>query len=425
MRNSEYFRGKKVLVLGLARSGLACAELLKSSGARVSVSDREDSVSKRLLAAALKLEERELQLGRHTKDFMRGNDLVVVSPGIAAQAEPLVWARDLKLTVVSEIEVGWFLCPATVIAVTGSSGKTTVTTLIGRVLEEAGKKVFVCGNIGEAFCAKVALMSEGDFVALEVSSFQLEGVRDFKPKIAVILNLNPNHLDRHQDLEEYLLAKKRIFRKQDKNDYLVLNRLDTHLQGLSQEAGSNVVYFQGSPQLNPNQAAVLAVAGILGVDKNLCLKVFSEFKGLQHRLEYVTEINKVKFINDSKATLIESTVWALDNIAAPVILIAGGRDKGLDYAGILKAGRKKVKEAILIGEAREKIARAIDGRIYLKQVDTLQEAVEIAFQDASAGDYVLLSPMCSSFDMFRDYEHRGRVFKEAVFALAKREALRR
>ena len=419
MRNTDYFKGKKVAVVGLARSGIACANLLFELGAEVSVTDNKDTESIRLAASKLKSKEIKLELGRHSPSFIKDKDLVVISPGVPANAEPVVWAEKFNVSLISEIELAWLLCPATVIAVTGSNGKTTVTTLIGKILEAKGRKAFVCGNIGNPFSGEVAKMTEEDYVSLEVSSFQLEAVDKFKPKISVILNFSKNHLDRHKDMEEYLSAKKHIFMNQDKTDHLVINSEDNVLRKLTQEVRVPVVYFSRIPGLSPDQSAVLTVAGLLGIEKELCLGVFKDFKGVEHRQEYVADINGVRFINDSKATTVESAVYALENIERPVVLIAGGKDKGLDYSGILGSGRKKIKQVILIGEAKEKIKKALNGELPVCDAASLQEAVNIAFNKSSSGDCVLFSPMCSSFDMFCDYEERGRVFKEAVLGLAK------
>jgi len=420
MRNIDYFRNKKVTVVGLARSGLACAQLLSDLGAEVSVTDCNDTPAVRLNAAQLKEKNIQFESGRHTPEFIAGRDFIVISPGVTNTSLPVTWAQELAIPVIAEIEVAWMVCPACVIAVTGSSGKTTVATLIGKVLEASGKRVFVCGNIGTPFCGEVAKMNPDDFVSLEVSSFQLEAIRYFKPKIAVMLNFSRNHLDRHKDMREYLDAKKRIFMNQGEDEFLVLNKQDPVLKRLAGETKAKVVYFSGTGQFNPNQAAVAAVSSILGINKGLCARVCADFKGLEHRLEYVSRINNVTFINDSKATTVESAVWAIKNISSPVILIAGGRDKGVDYRGIIDVSRKKVKEVIVIGEARQKIEDALRGALPLNDASTLEEAVRKAFHDAASGDCVLLSPMCSSFDMFSDYEERGKVFKKAVHALAQK-----
>lgn len=419
MINTDYFKNKKVLIAGFARSGLACANLLYDLGLDVSITDNRDCDSTRSNLLKLKSNNIKVELGKHSQELVKNKDLLVISPGITNSALPVVWAQQLNVPIISEIELAWMLCPATIIAVTGSSGKTTVTTLIGKIITACRKKAFVCGNIGNPFSAEVHKMAKDDFVSLEISSFQLERIRNFKPKISVMLNFSKNHLDRYKDIEEYLDAKKRIFMNQEECDFLVLNERDPILRNLANEAKAKVIFFSESGELNPNQSAVVAVGSILGIDKNICLKVFSEFKGLEHRFEYVAEINNIKFINDSKATLVESTIWAIKNISTPVILIAGGKDKGVDYKGILDIAARKVKEVILIGEAKEKIKKEFKGFLSLDEASTLEEAVNKAYLKAKPGDSVLLSPMCSSFDMFSDYEERGNVFKKAVLNLAK------
>jgi UDP-N-acetylmuramoylalanine--D-glutamate ligase len=286
-------------------------------------------------------------------------------------------------------------------------------------MEAAGKNVFVCGNIGNPFANEVSKMTESDYVSLEVSSFQLERIRRFKPNIAVMLNFTCNHLDRYRDMKEYLDVKKRIFLNQDKDDYLVINYLDPTLRDLAKEANSNIVYFSKSKDYNPNQAAAFTVGKILMIDEALMATVFKEFKGIEHRLEFVTEINNVKFVNDSKATTVDSTIWALKIIDKPIVLIAGGKDKGVDYNLVLNLAREKVKDVVLIGEAKKKIESVFKGFLPVDEADSLDEAVIKAYQKAKPGDCVLLSPMCSSFDMFSSFEERGNCFKKAVFALDK------
>ena len=407
------------MIVGLARSGLASANLLFELGADVFVTDSKDCQATRENASKLKSKSIKFELGSHSEDLIRGSNIVVVSPGVTNDALPVIWAEKSSIPVISEIEVGWLLCPGTVIAVTGSGGKTTVTTLIGKILQASGKKAFVCGNIGNPFTGEVNKIAPEDFVSLEISSFQLERINKFCPKIAVMLNFSRNHLDRHADMQEYLDAKKRIFMNQNEDDYLVLNSQDQVLKELAGQAKSKVLFFGQDEALNPNQAAVMAVGSILGISKEVCLKVFSEFKGLEHRMEFVAEINRVKFFNDSKATLVESTIWAIKNLKQPVILIAGGKDKGVDYAGILPEAKQKVKEVVLIGEAKNKIRASLENKLSLSEAASLEEAVQKAYEFASPGDCVLLSPMCSSFDMFLNYEERGKVFKQIVLDLAK------
>lgn len=417
MRNISYFINKKITIVGLGRSGLACANLLYDLGAEVSVTDSRDNEVTGLAASYLKSKNIKVELGKHSQEFTRERDLVIISPGVTDDAPPVAWANQFNIPVISEIEFAWSLCPAQVCAVSGSCGKTTVTTLIGKILAAKGEKVFTCGNIGNPFSGEVHKMKAGDFVSLEISSFQLEKIKTFKPKISVLLNFSRNHLDRYRDMQEYLQAKKRIFMNQDKGDYLVLNYADPVLRGLAGESKSQAVFFNSEPGLNPNQTAVLAVASILGVDKKICLDVFRDFKGIEHRLERVAEINNVVFINDSKATTVESAIWALQNTVWPIILIAGGKDKGVDYSLVLPLLQNKVKQLILIGEAREKIKKALRGFSPIEEAPDLQEAARLAFSKAKTGDCVLLSPMCSSFDMFSNYEERGRVFKQAVYEL--------
>ena len=422
MRNTDYFKERKVLIVGLARSGLACANLLYDLGAKVYVTDNQDNTSTRLNASKIKSKEVKIELGRHSQEFIRDKDVLVLSPGVPNDAMPVIWAQQFNIPIISEIEFAWILCPATVIAVTGSNGKTTVTTLIGKILEASGRRVFVCGNIGNPFSQEIEKMKEDDFVSLEVSSFQLEHIIKFKPKISVILNFSTNHLDRYKNMQEYLAAKKKIFLNQDETDYLVLNREDPTLRQLAQEANAKAVYFTQAQGINPNQAAVSAVGSILGIGQDLISGVFRDFKGIEHRLEFVAEVNNIKFINDSKATTVESVIWALENIHNPILLIAGGKHKGLDYSVILDLVRSKVKNVVLIGEAREKIKVAFRGFSAIEEADTLEDAVSKAFLKASPGDCVVLSPMCSSFDMFTDYEERGNVFKKAVYELAKKNS---
>lgn len=414
MNNINLYSGKTVAVIGLARSGLACANLLHSLGAHVRVTDskqrRELADTIRQLASSRIV----LECGAHTEDTIAGCDMAVLSPGIPDTALPVQWARARGIPVYSEIEVAWTLCPAPVIAVTGSNGKTTTTTLMGLVLEAAGMRAVVCGNIGDPFSGKVAGVRPQDYVVLEVSSFQLEKIRTFKPHIAIVTNLNPNHLDRYRDLQEYIGAKKRIFLNQDEGDHLLLNRGDRASEEFSAGARSKIEYFDAEPGLNQNQAAVVKAADIMGIPRQVCMKVFADFKGLEHRMEEVARINGVTFINDSKATTVESAMWALRNIPQRAVLIAGGKDKGLDYRLILDLARKKLRSCVLIGQAADKIGSAFEGVVSVEKARDMEDAVRRAFNKAAPGDTVLLSPMCSSYDMFLDYEERGRVFKKAV-----------
>lgn len=420
MRNIQQFKNLKVTIIGLGRSGVSCANLLYDLDAEVSITDNQNNPTTQGNVLKLKSKDIKIELGRHSEDFIRNKDLIVVSPGVPQDAYPIVLAERLGIPIISEIEFAFMLCEGTIIAITGTNGKTTVTTLVGNLLNKAKRRCFVCGNIGNPFSAEVENIKESDFVALEVSSFQLERIKTFKPKIAVILNFSCNHLDRYKNMEEYLNAKKRIFMNQDKADYLVLNEDDPVVKNLAKETKAEVVFFKEKDNLNSNYSALLAIGSILKINKDTCLETIKEFKGIEHRLEFVKELKHIKFINDSKSTTVESTLWALRNIEEPVILIAGGKDKGIDYQPILALAKNKIKKAILIGEAKDKIGKILKDSIVVQKALTLEEAVELAYQSAIPGDCILLSPMCASFDMFKDYEERGRVFKKAVYDLAKR-----
>ncbi|QAT17269.1 UDP-N-acetylmuramoylalanine--D-glutamate ligase [Candidatus Velamenicoccus archaeovorus] len=411
------YQDKKVTVVGLARSGLAAARLLKKLGADVTVTEAKRSEQYECLARELGEEGVVVELGGHSRAAVAGRDLLVLSPGARLDALPVVWAGEEHIEIVSELELAASVCPATIIAITGTNGKTTTTTLVGDVLKAAGRRAFVLGNIGMPFSAKVLEMKKEDYVSLEVSSFQLETIHAFHPRVAVILNLTPDHLDRYRDVADYLEAKKRVYMNQDRADWLILNETDAALRALAAEAPARVLFFGKNAQdaeFDQNQQAVLAVAAALGLDRRACLEVFKNFKGVEHRIEFVRVLDGVEYLNDSKATNIDSTVWALRNIKKPVVLIAGGRDKGSDFASIGELVRQKVKFVVLTGEASDRIAAAWHDVVLLEQVTTFEQAVRRARQHARTGDCVLFSPMCKSFDMFTDYEHRGRTFKEIV-----------
>ena len=413
----SHYKDKKVVVIGLARSGRAAAHLLREAGAEVFITDSSSNDALKGLAGELIRKGIKVELGAHTLNFIRDKDLVVISPGVSDKSQAIIWANEFKIPIISEIELAWQNCAAKVIAVTGTNGKTTVTSLIAEVLKASGKKSYALGNIGTPFSLEAGNLKPTDFVSLEVSSFQLERIVKFKPQVALILNLAPDHLDRYKNMSEYLSAKKRVFLNQDQNDYLVLNHDDPALRALAKEARARVVFFssQDNPRnLNPNQLAVMVAARVLGIAENICGEVFRNFKGVEHRLEQVRVLKDIEFINDSKATNVDSAVWALRSTSRQAIMIAGGRDKNIDYGAISDLVKKKVKLLVLIGEAKEKIRSVLGGIVPIKEALTLDEAVNLSYAQAKGGDCVLLSPMCASFDMFENYEHRGRVFKEIV-----------
>ena len=422
MKNTN-FKNKRVLVVGLARSGISAAKLLKNLGAEVLVSESKDSKETRENSRRLKKLGIGVELGKHSKDLFKACDLVVVSPGVLPGAQCLNWARAENIPVISEIELASRVCRAPIVAITGTNGKSTTTTLVGHVLNSNGKKAYVCGNIGRPFSQEAAKVKKNEVVVLEVSSFQLEACFDFKPKVCVVLNFSPNHLNRHKDLDDYLKAKKRVFLNQDKNDFAVFNKDDAVVRAMAKEAKCRVKFFSADDKrFDANYAAALSVGGIFGITKGDCLKALENFKGLSHRLEFIDKIRGVSFINDSKATTPASTAWALNRIYSPVILIAGGQGKGADFKIIKDSLRRKVKVLILIGEAKGKIKKAYKGIVPIIECENLESAVYAAQNMSLEADCVLLSPMCASFDMFGDFEERGNVFKKEVKRLKKQQS---
>ncbi|MDP2939395.1 MAG: UDP-N-acetylmuramoyl-L-alanine--D-glutamate ligase [Candidatus Omnitrophota bacterium] len=413
-------KNKRVSIIGFSRSGQAVAKLLQKVGAKINISDNSNDPRLKINLEKLNLNNVNSEFGKHTEDFIKESQLVVISPGVRIDSKPVIWAKKRNIPVISEIELAYQFCPAPIVAVTGTNGKTTVTTLIGEILKLTKKNVFVCGNIGEPFSKFVLDIKPNDIVSLEVSSFQLETIKHFKPYVAVFLNFNQNHLDRHSDMNEYLALKKRIFMNQTSRDWAVLNYGDSVVKGLAKEIKSKVVFFNHHKKndiTNPNYLASMSVGKIFGVSSHDCQEVFCNFKGMEHRLEFVTNINGIDFVNDSKATTVEAAVWALKNIDKPIIMIAGGRNKGCDFTTLRNLVKVKVKEMILIGEAREKLRKAFSGVVKIQDADTFENAIKLSFQEAESGNCVLLCPMCASFDMFKDFEERGRIFKELVHKL--------
>ncbi len=412
---------KKITILGAKRSGIAVANLvLRLKGfPKISDSGSRESSQKDLEKLPAK-ESVPVEWGGHTRCFIEDSDLVVLSPGVRLDSPAVSWARAKKIPILGEVEFASRFCLKPVIAVTGTNGKTTVSTLIAQVLERSGKRVVLCGNVGIPFSQHVLDLQDKDFVVLELSSFQLESIIDFHPHVAVFINFSQNHLDRHKDLNEYFEAKKRIFLNQSPGDYAVLNFEDPYIRNLALELKAKTVYFNSPDMLrdtsvrNPNQLAAWAVGKILGVTDDFCHQAFTEFKGVEHRLEWVRTLDGIHFINDSKATTAAATRWALESFDRPIIMICGGRDKHMDFSVLRKLIKAKVKKMIVIGEAHEKIKTIFADVVALEECQTLKEAVQLARRSAVFGESVVLTPMCTSFDMFSNFEERGRVFKRIV-----------
>ncbi|MFA5059926.1 MAG: UDP-N-acetylmuramoyl-L-alanine--D-glutamate ligase [Candidatus Omnitrophota bacterium] len=417
-------RHKRVAIIGSGKSGMAIAELVLHFQGQPKISEKAPQESlKNILEKWPQRKRVEMEFGGHTRKFIEESDMVVLSPGVPISAEPVAWAKAKDISVFGEVELAFRFCPCPVIAVTGSNGKTTVSTLIAKVLEETKRKVCLCGNIGSPFSSHVTSLKKNDLVVLEISSFQLESIIHFRPHVAVFVNFSQNHLDRHKDMEEYLCAKKRIFSNQKKNDFAILNYEDPIVKNLASEVQSKVSYFN-SPGLseklgirNPNHLAAAEVGRIFDVSPDQCKKIFSGFKGVEHRLELVRTIDGVDFVNDSKSTTPEAGRWALTTMEKPIVMICGGYDKKLGFDVLSDLVGRKVKRIFAIGQTKEKITKAFSGVVNVEECGNLESAVVSARRAAVPGDCVLLSPMCASFDMFKNFEERGKVFKQIVSQL--------
>ena len=441
------FTGKRVTVVGMARSGIAAARALHALGASVTITDKKplDQISAQV--KALGTTDISIAAGGHPDRIFIETDLIVLSPGVPKIAQVLAAHRH-GVRVISELELGWTLSDAPFVGITGTNGKSTVTTLVGLMLQKAGKKTLVAGNIGNALTEAPELLHGQDWVVAELSSFQLEDIDTFRPRVAAILNITQDHLDRYADLTEYGEAKARIFENQHKDDVLVLNFDDPLVRAMASRPRSRVVPFsrlekqengayvengrlvvhgdtvcgvdeiliKGVHNLE-NAMAASAMALAAGADRASVAAVLREFPGLEHRLEFVREKDGVTYINDSKGTNVGAVVKSVEGFTRPVVLIAGGLDKGSDFSPLANLFRSQVKLLILIGKAADKMAHALGGSTETVLAKTLGEAVRLAASRAAAGDVVLLSPACASFDMFKDFEDRGRQFKEAVKAL--------
>jgi len=456
--------GTRPLVVGAARSGTAAARLLARHGLEVRVCDRRPAAELAAAARALELPRIERAFGRDDPGLLEGCDFVVWSPGIPVAHPLAVAARGRGLPVLSELEIGFLAAHAPLLCITGTNGKSTTTDLVGALLRAAGREVEVCGNIGRALCEVAESVSPSGLLAVEVSSFQLETVDRLKPFVATWLNLTPDHLDRHPDLESYGTLKRRLFERQDEGDYAVGNADDPevskrragrgrHLEfsirgavgegAFAREGVIHLAWRGGTERLLDrrelrlpgdhnlaNVVAALATALPLEPPPDLMRAVLREYGGLEHRLEPVGEVEGVRFVNDSKATNVGSMEVALRSFREPVVLIAGGRDKGQDFAPLAALARRAVRHLVLIGEGAERIAADWRG-VPQSRAASLAAAVEAAFEAARGGAAgaagtapatVLLSPGCASFDMFRDYEDRGRQFKAEIARLKLREA---
>jgi UDP-N-acetylmuramoylalanine--D-glutamate ligase len=449
--------GKQVLVVGLARTGIATALFCAERGARVTATEERGEKEVADAAAKLRAAGVALELGGHQPETFVRQDLIVPSPGVSPMAPALAAARAIGIPVWSEIELAWRFLRGRLICITGSNGKTTTTALTGHILERAGLPVQVAGNIGTPLISRVDVSCDAGFTVVEASSFQLESISAFRPDIAVLLNITPDHLDRHGSLEAYGRAKARIFENQTERDIAILNADDAAASQYAPAApqlfwfsrakpvasgcflrdheivfrcdGAETVLLErkeiglrGTHNLE-NVLAAAAAAKLAGAEPAAIAEGVRTFAGVEHRIEYVATISGVDYFNDSKATNVDATLKALDAFPGNVLVILGGKDKGSDYSILREPLRNHARLALLIGAATDKIEAEIGGSVPIERAGTLARAVEAAAKRALPGDTVLLAPACASFDQFENFEHRGRVFKQLVRELAENHAV--
>ena len=446
-------KNKRVLVVGLGKSGMAAARFLKREGARVTVSDSRPAASIAELAPLLD-EGIMVEAGRHGLLTFRRQDLIVVSPGVSPSVPELQGVRSLGIHIIGELELGMLFLRGETLAVTGSNGKTTTTALVGEIFTASGLPTLVGGNIGRPVSAMVAESTPATWNVLEASSFQLETIETFRPRIALVLNITPDHLDRHGNFDNYVAAKARITENQNGDDFLVLNAEDAQTQLLAARSQAQIfwfsprrpvkqgafvhgegIYFRPAEGATPepvmpvaeiplvgahnveNVLAAVCAARLADIPAEVIRHAVGAFKAVEHRLEFVRELDGIRFFNDSKATNVDATMKALAAFPGGIHVILGGKDKDSDYTALLPLLRERVKTVITVGSAAEKIETQLASLAKIERAGTLDRAVTYAYGQATAGDVVLLAPACASFDQFENYEQRGQVFKELVARL--------
>lgn len=455
--NQETYAGSTVLVVGAAKSGLAAAGFLLSHGARVILTDKKSPEALATAIAPLhKLsgaaDRLHLELGEHRPESFGRCDLVVVSPGVPVSLPVFAESRKAGIPIIGEVELAYRHLKGKILGITGSNGKTTTTALVSELLCGAGLKGHIAGNIGAPLIGYADRSCEDDIYATELSSFQLETIQEFRPCAGAILNLTPDHLDRYSGFEDYVSAKRRIFLNQRITDFAVLNADDPRTAAMAAEVSATPVLFsrlrevergtfirdgcvcyrreefekvlfpvseirlRGNHNLE-NVLAACALAILAGADSLSFGATIRDFRGVEHRIEWVAEIAGVPYFNDSKATNVDATIKSLEAFPGNICLIAGGRDKAGDFSALRTLVRERVKYLVLIGEAAGKIRSALSDLTETRDAASMADAVKMCRRAARPGDVVLLAPACASFDMFDNYEHRGRVFKQAVHAL--------
>ncbi len=451
--------GKRVLVVGLARTGIAVSLFCARAGARVTATDERQEAEIGEAARNLSSAGVKIAAGGHPSGLFVEQDLIVVSPGVPANLPALEQARARGISVWSEIELASRFLAGRMVAITGSNGKTTTTALLDHILKRAGILTLLGGNIGTPLISHVEASTSSSVAVVEVSSFQLETIENFRPDVGVLLNLTPDHLDRHHSFEEYARAKGRMFENQTERDSAVLNADDPQVAQLAPSRpqifwfsrhrrvasgaflhdGQIIFRHEGeeSPLLRSddiglrgthnveNVMAAAVAARLIGAEPAEIANGVRTFAGVEHRLEYVARVNGVNFYNDSKATNVDATQKALEAFSGPLLVILGGKDKDSDYSVLREPLKRNTRVALMIGAAAEKITTQLGGAVPVEQAGTIERAVQLAYSIARPGDTVLLAPACASFDQFENYEHRGRVFKELVQQLLAQSENRR
>lgn len=464
MKPAFDLRGKRVLVVGLARTGVAASLFCSARGARVTATDRKNEHELAETVVLLRAAGVSLALGGHEQASLREQDLLLVSPGIPVNAPLLEDARKLGIPVWSEVELAWRFLRGKLIAITGSNGKTTTTSLVAHILKTSAIPTLVGGNIGVPLLSLVDSSSDATVTVAEISSFQLENVEEFRPEVGVLLNLTPDHLDRHASFEEYAGAKMRMFENQSERDAAILNADDPEVTRRMPN-GPRVYWFSRKKRVTAgaflleeqivfraggdetqllrrsditlrgehnleNVLAACSAAFLVGAPMAGIAEGVRSFAGVEHRLEFVGNVAGVQYYNDSKATNVDAALKAIEAFPKPqpssekgrLIVILGGKDKGSPYTPLREPLAARARDVLLIGAAAEKIAADLEGVTLLERAGTLDRAVQIAKDRAKAGDIVLLAPACASFDQFENYEQRGRIFKDLVAKLSAQTA---
>ncbi len=451
VKNNIKLKGKQVTVIGAARSGIAASELLLTLGAKVFLSDNNASTGDNPEVKALQKKGVTIEVGTHS-EMIYDTDLMVVSPGVPQNADIIVTAKERGISVIGEVELASWFTELPIVAITGSNGKTTTTAMIAEMCQHSTYTPYLAGNVGIPFSQIVRenlkAEPENGIHILEISSFQMEHIQHFKPQVAVLLNLTPDHLDRYISMEEYATAKMQILKNMTDKDKVIYNADDRFLTSLihtrarqipfSLKNHSNSFFTINATKIKDKQGNIIVhlkdlslpgkhntanflaastVCKILNVPMDSIQKVLTSFRGVPHRIEHICSINEVDYYNDSKATNIESVIVALNSFSRPVILILGGRDKGGDFSKLIPHLTPNVKTILVIGEASDRIIETLGEQFLCMRVTSIESAVKTAYSKAQSDDIVLLSPGCSSFDMFNNYEHRGEMFKQTVIEL--------